>query len=204
MLNNSRKPVQWYSDGERRVGRREFFTYGILMILVAFAIAFLFTLSLRGAWQAHYDITAALFLLFGIPLLGGGILFLVFALPFICFDSCPDDIAPVILRYLLVALILGANCAGAGWTVGLISLARRRLWLWFSLALLSLPAVILINLLVLSQSIGGQLLPHTEDELYQWLTTLAYVVLPVALCWPVATIIALGLARQPAVRVLAS
>ena len=53
---------------------REILTYGVVMILVAFSIAFLFTLSLRGARQAHYDFTAALVLLFGIPLLGGGIL----------------------------------------------------------------------------------------------------------------------------------
>ena len=182
----------------------EILTYGAVLILLAFAIAFLFTLSMRGVRQAHYDATAALFLLFGIPLLGGGILFLVFALPFICFDSCPDDMAPSILRYLLVALFLGVNCAGAGWIVALISLARRRHRLWFSLALLSLPAVILISALELSQSTGGQLLPHTEAELYHWLTTLAYVVLPVALCWPLATIIALGTARQPAARVSAT
>jgi len=182
---------------------REILTYGVVMILVAFSIAFLFTLSLRGARQAHYDFTAALVLLFGIPLLGGGILFLVSVLPFMCFDSCPDDIAPMIPRYVLVALFLGVNCAGAGWIVALISLARRRHWLGFSLALLSLPAVILISALELSQSTGGQLLPHVEDELYHWLTTLAYVVLPVALCWPLATVLTLGMARQPAARVLA-
>lgn len=182
----------------------EILTYGVVMILVAFAVALLFTLSIRGVRQAHYDVTAALFLLVGIPLLGGGILFLVFALPFICFDSCPDDMAPLILRYLLVALFLGVNCAGAGWKVALMSLARRRHQFWFSLALLSLPAVILISALALLQSTGGQVFPHMEDELYHWLTTLAYVVLPVALCWPLATIIALGMARQPAARMLAS
>jgi hypothetical protein len=183
---------------------REILTYGVVMILVAFAIASLFTLSMRGVRQAHYDFTAAVLLLIGIPLLGGGILFLVSVLPFICFDSCSDDIAPMIPRYLLVALFLGVNCAGAGWIVALMSLARRRQWLWFSLALLSLPAVILISALELSQSTGGQLLAHAEDELYHWLTALAYVVLPVALCWPLATILSLGMARQPTARMVAS
>ncbi len=41
----------------------EILTYGVVMILVAFAVALLFALSIRGVRQAHYDVTAALFLL---------------------------------------------------------------------------------------------------------------------------------------------
>jgi drug/metabolite transporter (DMT)-like permease len=209
MLNDPRMRVATVDgDSEWRANMREILAYGAVIILIAFAIAVAFAMAIaitsRGVRQERYDVTAALFLLFGIPLLSGGILFLVFSLPWICFDYCPpDDIASTIPRYLLIALTLGVNCAGAGWILALISLVRRRLQLWSTLALLSLPVVVLISVLALSQSIGGQLLPHTGDELYHWLTTLNYTVLPVTLCWPLATIITIGMARQPAARALA-
>jgi hypothetical protein len=134
---------------------REFSTYGPLMavtIPAAFVIAF--AIVQRGVRQVRYGVTAALFLLFGIPLLGGGILYLVYALPWICgFDSCPPDIAASFPGPLLIALSLGAVCCGTGWVLALLSLARQRMWPQFSLILLLLLVVILISALALSQSI---------------------------------------------------
>jgi hypothetical protein len=179
---------------------REFGTYGPLMALTipaAFVIAA--AIVQRGFGRERYVVTAALFLLFGIPLLGGGILFLVNLLPWICFDSCPPDIAASIPRSLLIALSLGTVCCGTGWIIALVSLARQRMWLRFSLILLLLPMVLLISALALSQSIQGRLLPHTEDELGSWVMSLGYVFLPVALCWPLGTILIHGLpVQQPA------
>ena len=180
---------------------REFGTYGPLMALTmpaAFVIAAV--IVQRGLGREHYAVTAALFLLFGIPLLGGGILFLVNLLPWICFDSCPPDIAASIPRPLLIALSLGTVCCGTGWVLALVSLARQRIWLRFSLILLLLPVVLLSGALALSQSIQGSLLPHTEDEFDNWVVALDYVVLPVALCWPLGTILIHGLPVQPPAR----
>jgi hypothetical protein len=104
---------------------REFGAYGPLMALtmpVAFVIAA--AIVKRGLGRERYAVTAALFLLFGIPLLGGGILFLVYGLPWICFDSCPPDIAASISRPLLIALSLGAVCCGTRWVLALVSFAR--------------------------------------------------------------------------------
>jgi hypothetical protein len=53
----------------------------------------------------------------------------------------------------------------------------------------------------LSQSIQGRLIPHTENELNGWVMALDYVVLPVALCCPLGTILIQGLTAQPPVRV---
>jgi hypothetical protein len=182
---------------------REFGAYGPLMALtmpVAFVIAA--AIVQRGLGRERYAVTAALFLLFGIPLLGGGILFLVYGLPWICFDTCPPDIAASISSIsgpLLIALSFGAVCCGTGWVLALVSLARQRMWLRFSLILLLLPVIILISVVALSQSIQGRLLPYTEDELGNWVMALDYVVLPVALCWPLGTILIHGLpVQQPA------
>ncbi|HEY7023255.1 MAG TPA: hypothetical protein VH349_19200 [Ktedonobacterales bacterium] len=183
---------------------REFGTYGSLMALTIPA-AFVIALAVvqRGLRQARYGATAALFLLFGIPLLGGGILFLVYGLPWICFDSCPPDIAASISSIsgpLLIALALGAVCCGTGWVLAMLALARQRMWLRFSLILLLLPLVLLISAAALSHSIQGRLAPHTEDELSSWVMALDYVVLPVALCWPLGTILIHGLPVQPPAR----
>lgn len=154
----------------------------------------------RGLGRERYAVTAPLFLLFGIPLLGGGILFLVYGLPWICFNSCPPDIAASIPRPLLIALSLGTVCCGIGWVLALVSLARQRMWLRFSLILLLLPVVLLISVVALSQSVQGRLLPHTGDELDTWVMASDYVVLPVALCWPLGTILIHGLPVQPPAR----
>jgi hypothetical protein len=181
---------------------REFGVYGPLMALTipaAFVIAS--AIVQRGIRQARYGVTAALFLLFGIPLLGGGILFLVFGLPWICgFGSCPPDIAASIPGPLLIALSLGAVCCGTGWILALLSLARQRIWPRFSLTLLLLSLVVLIGALALSQSIQRRLFPHSEDGLGSWVMALDYVVPPAALCCPLGTILIHGLPVQLAPR----
>jgi hypothetical protein len=174
----------------------------LMVVALTIPIAFVIALAVvqGGVQQARSGVTAALFLLFGIPLLGGGILFVTYGLPWICFDSCPPDIAASSSSSsgpLLIALSLGVVCCGTGWALALVSLARQRMWLRFSLVLLLPPLALLISALALSQSIQGRLFPHTGDELGNWVIALDCVVLPVALCWPLVTILIQWLPVQP-------
>jgi hypothetical protein len=181
---------------------RELGAYGPLMALtipVAFVIAS--AIVQRGVRQARYGVTAALFLPFGISLLGGGVLFHVDGLLWICGSgSCPPDIAASIPSPLLNVLFLGAVCCGTRWIPALLSLARQRMWPRYSLSLLLQPRVLLFSALALSPSIQGRPFPHTEDEPGSWVMALDRVALPVALCWPLGTILIHGLPVQPPAR----
>lgn len=137
-------------------------------------------------------------LVIGIILLSLAVWLTFGEIAFVCFDYCPSDVAAAIQRILLTNLAFSLFCF-AGWGLALYSLARERQWRAFLLALLSLPLVVAASALMLwASSAHGEIVPQAQDQ--GWLYALYYGVLPAALCWPLATIIALGMTRQPAVR----
>jgi hypothetical protein len=167
--------------------------------LLAICIAYRIILS-RGLFD-DASITfkvATACLIIGLVPLSFGILQADIQIGFICFDSCPDDVPGTIQEILRTDLSLGLLCF-ADWVLALYALTRGHHWRALLLALLSLPVAVVTSALMLSaSSVHGEIVPRMSD--IGWLYTLLYAVLPVALCWPLATIIALGMTREQVVR----
>jgi hypothetical protein len=64
-------------------------------------------------------------------------------------------------------------------------LPRRGLFL---VALVSLPAVLLVDVLLLLASDGGKLFPTNEPEIASWQRALL-IGIPIALLWPITTLV---------------
>jgi hypothetical protein len=107
-------------------------------------------------------------------------------------------LVPLSFGILQADIQIGFICF-AGWVLALYALTRGHHWRALLLALLSLPVAVVTSALMLSaSSVHGEIVPRMSD--IGWLYKLLYAVLPVALCWPLATIIALGMTRQHVVR----
>lgn len=169
--------------------------YGPALTLVAIFIARNVILSRGLLRDVPFSVKAATAcLVIGLLPLSIGILQAAIQIAFVCFNSCPNDVAGAIQRILLTNLSLGLLCF-AGWVFALYSLARAHTWRLFSLALLSLPLAVAASALMLSASSAhGEIVPVAQDM--GWLYTLNYAVLPTALCWPLGTLFAMGLQRQ--------
>jgi hypothetical protein len=176
-----------------------FGVYGPAVTLVAIFIARRIILS-RGLLRDAPSLVkvAAACLVIGVIPLSLSFWLAFGELAFLCFDYCPPDVAGAIQRILLTNLTLNVLCF-AGWGLALYALARERQWRAFTLTLLSLPVVVVASALMLwASSAHGEIVPLAQDA--GWLYALYYAVLPIALCWPLATILALGMTREQVVR----
>jgi hypothetical protein len=153
---------------------------------------------LRDARLAVRAATALLII--GLVVLGFLMMFAVPGVGFICLDYCPEDMPGAITRFLMTYLSHGVVCCAVGWTCALVSLGSERRWSLLTLAFLSLPVALLACALMLATATPqGEILPHTLTT--GWWIALNYGCVPLALAWPLATIIALGMTRQRVVHV---
>jgi hypothetical protein len=121
---------------------------------------------------------------------GVGLVVAAIGASFTCFDQCPQDLPGAVRRVLALAFAPGAILAGAAWLLSIVLLSQMHERLRLAVVGLSLPVCAPAAGVALLLADGGQLLPATEQVLVSWTRALEFAVLPIALCWPLAVLVA--------------
>jgi hypothetical protein len=105
-----------------------------------------------------------------------------------CIDVCSADTPRVVA--VIGAIFVGPALVFAAipWLQFLVQAGRLSESRPFLIALLSLPAVLLVDALVLLASDGGKLFPTNALEIMSWQRALL-IGIPITLLWPIAVLV---------------
>ena len=133
--------------------------------------------------------------LFGMPVLAFGLLFVGFMAATICIDACPaeSELAATIAARIIDAApvaLLSAVLVALAWILCLVQFARAGRWGAVAALALALPLAAILSLAVLYVGTSGHLLPTTwATHNVGWDATFQRSLL-LLLLWPIATFVA--------------